>query len=262
MLLFLIVLAIVQGATEFLPISSSGHLVLLYNIFGMKSGKLLISVILHLATLFSVIIYYRRDIVKLLTKPFCKTNINIVITSIITATIALILKKHIEAAFDGSMLYIGFAVTAVLLMIAQFCPSKVSTGNIRDMNISPIQAIVIGTAQGLACFPALSRSGTTIASSLMIGVPREEATKYSFLISLPIILASNVLEIIEFCGSAEIMPCSIIEIFVAFVIALVVGLLSIHICTLCVNKQKLYYFSFYLILLSLLLVLNSKFMWF
>ena len=115
-ILIIIVLAIIQGATEFLPISSSGHLVLVYKIFGIEDATILLSVILHLATLVSVIVYYRRDVWALLRRPFCKTNLSLILSTITTCFMALILKPMIEDAFGGSWLWLGFVITAIILM--------------------------------------------------------------------------------------------------------------------------------------------------
>lgn len=248
----IIVLSIVQGATEFLPISSSGHLVLLYKIFGIEDNTILLSVILHLATLISVLIYYRRDIFNLIKHPLCHTNICIILTTIVTCIIALILKPMIETAFDGKYLSICFVFTAVLLLISQIISNKSnSRTRIDNMNINYKQAFVIGLSQGLACFPAISRSGTTIATGLVCKVDKVNATKYSFLISIPIIIASNIMELIEYCSSPTPLEFSIVELGIGFVTAVVVGLVSIRLMTNLVAKQKLYYFSFYLVIIAL-----------
>ncbi len=251
-LLIIIILSIVQGATEFLPISSSGHLVLLYKIFGIQDNTLFLSVILHLATLVSVIIYYRKSLLALIRKPLCHTNICIVLTTAVTCVLALICKPYIEATFDGRYLSIGFVITAILLLISQMLAKKISVKSpITHMSISYPKALTIGLTQAIACFPAISRSGTTIATALMCKVDQKEATEYSFLISIPIVIASTMLELAEYIASPTPIGFSVIELIIGFAIALFVGVVSIKLMTNIVAKQKLYYFSFYLLIIAL-----------
>ena len=251
--LIIFVLAMVQGITEFLPISSSGHLVLLYRIFGIEDNTILLSVILHLATLLAVLLYYRKDIVELAKHPLCPTNIKIVITTIVTGTIALLLKSKIETAFGGRLLGVGFMVTAIILFATMFIHSSKSPSvNITHTNISYSNAILIGLAQGLACFPAISRSGSTIACGLIEHENKEDITKFSFLISIPIIILSTIMEIVEYLSSPTALPFGVLELILGFVITFVVGLIAIKLMTKIVKNQKLYYFSFYLLILAIL----------
>lgn len=251
-LIIIIILAIVQGATEFLPISSSGHLVLLYKIFNIDNNRILLSVILHLATLVSVVIYYRKSIIQLIKKPFCHTNIALIISTIITCIIAIILKSNIEDSFSGNYLSLGFVITAIILLISQILsyPKQPFAHNITTLNISYPKSIFIGIAQGLACFPGISRSGSTIASGLILKCNKNEITEYSFLLSIPIIIASTILEISELSSTNFALTFSILELFVGFITAIIVGILSIKCMTKLVSNQKLYYFSFYLIIIA------------
>jgi len=252
-LLVIIILAIVQGATEFLPISSSGHLVLLYSIFGIENNTILLSVILHVATLLSVVIYYRKELWQLLTKPLCKTNISIIITTVTTAIIACILEPIIEKSFNGNLLSLSFAITAVILFISQIKNKNHETkSDIKNLNITPTKACIIGLSQAVACFPGISRSGTTIATGLLCNTSKDTATTYSFLISIPIIIASTILEIYKYATNPEPLPFSFIELSIGFVLAVIVGLASIKLMTTFVKKQKLYYFSFYLLIIAII----------
>ncbi|MBQ4558394.1 MAG: undecaprenyl-diphosphate phosphatase [Clostridia bacterium] len=253
----LILLAIIQGVTEFLPISSSGHLVLLYKIFNIEENTILLSVVLHAATLLSILIYYWNDLVKLIKKPFCKTNINLLITTITTCTIVLFIKPIIESSFDGRWLNIGFIITAIILFVSQILHKNahLSSIDIRNLDINKKSAFAIGVSQAIACFPAISRSGTTIACALLCNVRKEDATKYSFLISIPIVFASLIMEIIECITLKTPINFEIIPVVMSFIIAFVVGLASIKLMTKLVNKGKLYYFSFYLIFLVIILTI-------
>ena len=111
----LIILGIIQGLTEFLPISSSGHLVLLYKIFGIENDTILLSIILHIATLLAVIVYYIKDIWSLIRHPLCNTNRKIIVTTLFTCIVALILKPIIDLAFDGRSLSIFFVITGIYI---------------------------------------------------------------------------------------------------------------------------------------------------
>lgn len=261
-MIYLIVLSVIQGLTEFLPISSSGHLLLFYDILNIAESRLL-SILLHIATLLSVVIYYRKDIWNLIKNPLCKTNKKIVLTTIITCSIVLILKPLIDATFNVNYLSIFFVVTAVLLIISDYVNSKnmsktnnivsnriINNNNICDLNISYKNAILIGITQAIACIPGISRSGSTIAIARILGVGND-ATKYSFLISMPIIIASLIMEV--FSGGS-IGEFSTLNISISMIICFVVGLLSIKLMTSLVNKNKLIYFSYYLMILSAILI--------
>lgn len=255
----LILLGIIQGLTEFLPISSSGHLILLYNFFGIKSDTMFLNILLHVATLLSIIIYYRKDILTLIRHPLCPTNRKILATTIVTCLIVIIFKPILTKSFDGNTLPICFVITGIILWISDWCGAKnyktASTylkSDISNLPISYFQAIIIGLSQGIACMPGISRSGTTIATSKFCGV-KEDNAKYSFLISIPIILGSLLLEIID---GVNLSGVNIFGLILSFVICFFVGLICIKFVTK-LQEGKLKYFSIYLFLLALtLLILN------
>lgn len=261
----LILLGVIQGLTEFLPISSSGHLVLLYNIFGIKNDTIILSIILHLATLLAVIVYYRKDIWLLIKNPFCATNIKILITTIATGLVVLIIKPIIDIGFQGIYLPIFFVLTGVLLWISDWFTKSKSMGlkNV-DIGLSsptnlPItysQAIVIGVSQGIACIPGISRSGTTIAVSKIIGVGNTSA-KYSFLISIPTILASLFFQLLSGDTMSNI---NIFGLLVSMLICFLVGLACIKIMTEFVKKSSLKIFSIYLFAISIFMLINDLFL--
>ena len=187
----LVLLGLVQGICEFLPVSSSGHLVLLSNVFGIEDS-LFVSIILHVATLLSVVVVMRKEIFYCIRHPFSQLSMKIVVSTIFTCIVAIALMPFITASFEGAMLPVAFLTSAILLFLSQ----RLSNGK-KEINYK--RAGLIGFAQGLAIFPGLSRSGTTIATGLMAGTKREECAKFSFLISLPIIVGSLMLEIIKIC---------------------------------------------------------------
>lgn len=262
----LILLGLMQGLTEFLPVSSSGHLVLLYNIFGIQDNTLIVSILFHLSTLMAVVIYYRKDIWILIRHPFCKTNRKIIVTSIFTVIIYLLINPIVDYAFGGDTIYIFFVLTAFILFISDHYAKNTNT-NILDDNLSYLdyqkyltnlpltykQAIIIGISQGIAVIPGISRSGTTIATSRLIGCNNISA-KYSFLISIPVIIGSLMLEIIK---GNSLQGVNISGLIIGFIICFIVGLLCIKMMVEFVKKSKLQYFSYYLLALSTLLIVND-----
>ena len=271
-LFVIIVLGLVQGASEFLPISSSGHLVVLYNIFNITENTILLSVVLHVATLIAVCVCYRKQLVCLIKHPFCKTNLKLLTASIPTVVLALLLKNLVEKSFDGTFVTLGFLITALVLIISQNIQNKSKlqpsvhflsktnncvNDNITNVNVSYGQALLIGLAQGVAIFPGISRSGSTIATGLICGVNKSDAADFSFLLSIPIIVGSMILEIVEVVKGNVAMQFSVPSLFVGFVVAFVSGLLSIKLMLKFVKNKKLTGFSVYLFLLSVFLILNQ-----
>lgn len=314
--LVFIVIGLIQGITEFLPVSSSGHLVLFYQIFNITENTIFLSVFLHLATLLSIIIVYKYEIWELIKNPFCKTNKLLIVSTIPTIIIVLLLKSLIDKSFGGEYLIYGFLVTAVILGISEYLSTKrefvsqnikyfteirnkqnkhnkdnsqnnnpktrenltefaqetnkentskeektisitnnkIHNGDIKNISLSYKQAFAIGVAQGCAAFPAISRSGSTIATGLLVGGKKDEVTTYSFLMSIPIIIASMLYETISLERSAFV-NLSAINLIASFIIAFVSGVFAIKFMIKIVKKQSLSSFSFYLIALSFVMIL-------
>lgn len=255
-----IILGVVQGLTEFLPVSSSGHLVLFQNLFGLKEPELLFDICLHVGTLMAVLIVFYRDILEILSalvkipatlKPagglpkLCQTDPNvrmallIVIGSIPTAIIGLLFKEIIDHIF-GSLAIVGcmLIVTGTLLWL-----TRRFKGEGRPVTeITLKEALIIGIVQGLAILPGISRSGSTICTALFLGVDRKVAGRYSFLLSIPAIVGALVLSL-DAPELATTIPLT--TIIAGSVISAIVGWLALVILLRVVDRGQLHRFAPY-----------------
>lgn len=240
-----IFIGFIQGLTEFLPISSSGHIVLFGSMFNLDN-LLLISVVAHVGTLFAVLYCYRKQIFTLIRHPFNKTNLNLIIATVPTVILVLLFNTFFEDSFSTKTLVWGFLISAVLLFIADMKKESFKPVNKRS-------ALYMGLSQGLALLPGISRSGATLVCGLLVCVEKNQALDFSFLMSIPIIIASAVYESIKLF-SAQI-TINWLGIFIVMITSFIFGILSIKIMLKLVKKNKLYFFSIYLIVLSLIVLI-------
>lgn len=244
-ILALFFLGIVQGLSEFLPVSSSGHLVLFSKLFGLEES-LFVSILLHMATLLSILVFFRKDVWKIVCHPFSKESMLIVCATIPTCIIALMLLPLLKDAFNGPFLSVCFLVSGMLLLRAENLSRRQQTGEIDAKT-----AIFMGFIQGFAVFPGISRSGSTLAAGIVKGKDKTETAKFSFLMSIPIIIASMIMEFFEF-ASGKIEICYPWWSFLcAFLIAFLVGIFSIKFVIKIVKKAKLKWFSVYLFAIAI-----------
>lgn len=243
-ILSLVVMGFVQGVTEFLPVSSSGHLVLLARFFDVPDS-LFVSIVLHIASLLSIFVVFRKEILYIIKHPLSKESMHIVIATIPTCIIAIILMPLIDSAFGGGSLPFFFLLTAFLLLIGQNLNKK---GGGKELDNK--SAFLIGVAQGFACFPGLSRSGSTISTGLMCKVKQEECAKFSFLLSIPIILLSMCLEIFKL-SQGEVISVNILGLVLGFITAFIVGIFAIKVMLKLTQKVSFKGFCVYLILIAL-----------
>lgn len=242
-----IILGIVQGVTEFLPISSSGHLVLLEKLFGIKVDLIIINIFLHIGSLLAVIVYYRKTLWGLIKKPFQKTTLLLLLATVPTIIIVLCFNDFIEASFGGRYLVLGFMLTAIFMVVASF-----DFGNKGSINKKT--ATIMGVMQGIATLPGISRSGSTLTCGVVCGKDRKEVADFSFLMSIPVILGSLVFELVKIKGAiATPWYLVIIGMFFSFVF----GYIAIAFMIKIIQKAKLYYFSIYLVILSIILLFVS-----
>lgn len=246
-----IFLGLLQGLTEFLPVSSSGHLLMVQHFLNMPENMLMFNIMLHLATLTAVVIVFRNKIWSLIRKPFCRTNLCLLVATAITCTFVLLFKGPIDAVLTYKVLPVTFLITAIMLFLTSFVSA---TAGSKQRNPFPncYGSAVAGLAQGIAVAPGISRSGATIAACLFMGAKREDAAEFSFLMSIPIIIASFLYELI---GNSAPISVEILPLGLAFVAALISGIIAIKIMLTIVRRVKLYWFSAYLAALSIMLLI-------
>ena len=270
-----IILGLVQGLAEFLPISSSGHLALLQQAFGIHEDKvLLFAVLLHVGTLISVFIVYWKDIwelivelcltirdlctgkgLRLAERPVRKLGVMIIVATIPTAIIGLVFSDFFDSLYNSVIpIGVGLIITGFLLIFAE----KKGEGNrgIQQMNFR--NAIFVGLVQGVAICPGISRSGSTLFGSLLCNLDRKFAVKFVFLISIPSILGSAVLEA-PAALEAGVTAAEVGPVLVGMLVAAVSGLVAIKTMIKIVSDKKLSYFSYYVWALGLFVVLYGIF---
>ena len=252
-----ILLGIIQGLTEFLPVSSSGHLVLVQQIFGINNNCLLFDVVVHLGTLVAVVVVYKKSVLEIIKHPFGQKAQKLVFATIPTIIIALIFKDFFKNSFNGSLLFVGFFVTAIIMFITDYACKH----NYQYKSLSCGNAIVMGVFQGFAILPGISRSGSTIASAMVQGVRRNESAEFSFLMSIPAILGSLVFELFDLGGA--IIDVSAWCLILGFVASAIFGYLAIKLMLKVIKKARFVWFGVYMLLLAIFVTLN-KFMlrWF
>lgn len=269
-----VLLGVLQGIAEFLPISSSGHLNVVQHLFGLDEVPLLFDVMLHLATLAAVVIFFRKTILKLLViffrwiarKPArdfddksdslsgCdkrgrKTIVAVILTTIVTGLLGVITSKLIPD-LSVKVTCAGFIITAFLLIFSSIAEKKASLKNKsapqdETKTVSPLQALFIGLMQGIGTLPGISRSGSTIAGAQLCGVSRSVAGEYSFIASIPAILGAFVLELKDLSEVAGTVGAG--AVIAGCVAAFIFGYASLAVLMKLIKRGKLEYFAIYLI---------------
>lgn len=242
----LVLLGVVQGISEFLPISSSGHLLILGAILGI-GDSLFVSILLHFATLLAIFVVFRREIWRMIRHPFSKESISLCLATIPTCVIALILMPLVKRSFEGEYLYICFLISAGILLFVNFYSKKHQSKTFTLKN-----CVIMGIAQGLAVFPGVSRSGTTISAGVLSGGDREECGRFSFLLSIPIILASMLGEVLQICMGGVDISLPPLGLVLGFIVAFLTGLASIKFTLKLTQKGSFIPVSIYLVFMSVL----------
>lgn len=244
-----IVMGLVQGLTEFLPVSSSGHLLLAGRFLGLGSVPLGFELVCHMGTLVAVCLCMRREIARVLRHPLEHEAKSLYIACIPTAIVAGLISVFWRDALEGSLLIYGFLVTGILLLCCGFSE--------RQKAQKPLlyrHAAVIGAAQGIAALPGLSRSGATMATAMYLGYDRKQAARFSFLISIPVIVGSSAVELLWGGGAGGI---GITACIAAFFASFVSGMFAVSALLKLLEKHSLDGFAVYLFALSVFLLLND-----
>lgn len=241
-----IILGLIQGLTEFLPVSSSGHLEIAKSLFGINPEEsFYFTVAVHGATVLSTLAVFWKEIIRLITGAIrFRMNeetayvLKIIVSMIPVGLAGILLKEPVEALFNGNMIFVGsmLIVTAMLLTIAHFIRK-------RERNIGYLDALVIGIAQAIAVIPGISRSGATIATGLIIGNSRNEIAKFSFLMVLVPVIGANLLEIIS--GEAVTGSAGTGIILIGFMAAFISGYLACRWMIALVRNSRLIWFALY-----------------
>jgi len=252
-----IILGLIQGLTEFLPVSSSGHLELAKVIFGDESlpeESLTLTVVLHFATALSTIVVFRKEVLEIV-KGLLQLKLNdefifsvkIVLSMIPATVIGLLFEDEIEAFFGGRILLVGFMllITAILLILADKAKNT-------DHNVSYSNAFVIGISQAIAMLPGISRSGATISTSVLLGIDRTKAARFSFLMVVPLILGKVAKDIMDGKISFENSQIGIMS--VGFIAAFISGLFACSWMITLVKKSKLSYFAIYCFIIGIIAI--------
>ena len=245
-----IILGVIQGLTEFLPISSSGHLIIAGRMLGISYMPLSFELVAHMGTLLAIVITMRKTVWGLVKKPLQKTNALLIVATVPTILIFLVFRNVFEVAFDGRWLALCFVITAAVLLISSMVHYKKP-----KTEFSFLDAAIIGIAQGATGFPGISRSGTTIASGKLLGAEQKTAANFSFLLAIPLIMGATVWQIATTGLSLDALP--IAALIAGFIASFISGLFAVKFMLKLLQKFSLNAFSIYLILLAAFMLLND-----
>lgn len=257
-----LVLGIVQGLTEFLPVSSSGHLEIMKFLFGnevLAEESLAMTVALHVATALSTIVVFRKDIASIFRDLFKEGEkgtlpygIKIGIAVIPAGLIGLFLEEKMTVLFDGRLVFVGIMllITATLLFVADY---------IKDTHrqVRYSDSLLIGFSQAVALLPGISRSGMTICTAVLLKIKREEAARFSFLIVLPLILGKGLLDSLEMIRGDYVLMESMTLLAVGFTAALLTGVVACRWMIALVRSANLRWFGWYCLLLGTTLIIYN-----
>lgn len=257
-----LILGIIQGLTEFLPVSSSGHLELAKFILGdtsLPEDSLLMTIVLHGATAISTLVVFRKDVAEILVGLFrfkwneeTRFSLKIILSMIPAGLVGVLLEDEIEGLFGGQIMLVGsmLLVTAILLLFADLAKTTYK-------KVGYLDAIIIGIAQAVAIMPGISRSGATISTSVMLKVDRSKAARFSFLMVVPLILGAMAKDLMS--GSVTYHSGQIIPLTVGFVAAFITGILACTWMIALVKKARLSWFAAYCFLIGCIAIVYALF---
>jgi undecaprenyl-diphosphatase len=243
-----VLLGLIQGLTEFLPVSSSGHLVIAQALIGFQGPGIVFDILLHGATLGAVLVYFWRDVVALLLSLLPGGDVArrrvvgmIVLATIPTGVIGLTIDHYLSGLFESPKFAAAMLlITGIVLLVAE--RTRVGDGTMEQ--VSPVNAALVGTAQGVAVLPGISRSGSTIAAGLILGMEAQAAARFSFLMAIPAILAAVALHARDLAAGAA-GGNGAVPMALGFGVAFATGLGAIHLLLKLLARRKLWPFSVY-----------------
>ncbi|TYQ17678.1 UNVERIFIED_CONTAM: undecaprenyl-diphosphatase [Acetivibrio alkalicellulosi] len=254
-----VVIGIVQGLTEFIPVSSSGHIVLFNKLFGIEEGTVTFSVAVHVATLIAVVSVLWRDVFEMIKKPTSKLTLLVIVATLPLGIVGFVFKEIIKGFLEtGVTVGFGFFITGTVLWYAEYA-NKNKSKNKKFEETSFFDAIVVGIAQVIAMLPAVSRSGSTIGGALFRGLNREFALKFSFLMSIPAILGPALLESIDIVRAGGETGVDIMPLIFGMIAAGISGYLAIKFMLKVFAKSSLRIFSYYVYTLGVFVVIDQLF---
>jgi len=244
-----IFLGIVQGLTEFLPVSSSGHLAILENIFGFQGQELIITVFLHLATTLALVVFFMKDIIKALRD--LRLIMLIIVVTLITGVIGILGKDFFEKLFSSpKAIAVSFFATGIILIYA----GRLRFPQRSMEKIKFIDAVILGITQAVAIIPGISRSGITISTLLLRKLDYESAFRFSFLVAIPVIVGAALLELKDF----QAISLDRGNLAVGFMVSFIVGLISLFILRRIMKAGKFHYFGYYCIVIAVITLIFIK----
>ncbi len=249
----IILLSVVQGITEFLPISSSGHLVISQHVLGFQEDNLYYTIVLHAGTLGSIIVYYAKDLLTIIKRKQLQIIVCVVIGTLPLIVVGLIIKPILENYFSSLLLVsVCLAITAVLLLFVHKSDNQKKT--IEEMSWR--DALIIGLSQCVAILPGVSRSGTMISVGTRLGFSNEAAARFSFYMAIPAIFGAVLLETIdlvkEYATAPEMLSVSIPLTFIGLIVSFLVGYTALKLLLSMLKAKKFSYFGYYCLGLSII----------
>ena len=254
----LLVLCVVQGLTEFLPVSSSGHLLFFEQLFGLTDGLLFINLFLHMASLLAVIVVYRKIVWKLIKNPFQSMTYKLLLSTTLTVVFAVAYKVLDVDSVILQFYWICFFVTAGLLFVVykfQQNGAIVKTGG-----ISTKDSVVVGLVQGLAVLPGISRSGSTISALMLRGNNETQSAEYSFLLSIPITVGGFVVELFEIKNVSQVVAGFNWWLgLLAFALTFVVAMVALKLTIKFLKEKKFKWFAIYMLVMGFVIAICNLF---
>jgi len=261
----MIVLGIVQGLTEFLPISSSGHLVLLQKVFGMRETGLLLEILLHVGSLIAVLAVFFQDFWVMLMHPVRTRTVRLLIVATLpTVFAAVLLQRALEAAFGGWFLGISFLITSAILIASDSLAARANADGVHRSDsidkLSYRQALWMGGAQAVAIIPGISRSGATIVGGLASGITRHTAAKFSFMMSAIATVGSLVFKLRDLASAGDaVFEGGWSAMIAAMIAAAIVGYIAIRWMLRLIMNTSLKWFGLYTGLIGVIVLCDQLF---